>query len=186
MVSSEFKEAVSAKNLLRVRIMIKDSFVVDPTLVQMDEMLWYAKKNLPNLLVSYNGDVLENDHTKWTFETMNEELVQLVTNFSDIRINHLKEVVTKVMADEIEKIRANSTQTGSAANQDSIADLDAASSGLKKVKKVKKVVRGEARHINKVLDEVEKNRVWRPSDIKEIERAAKEILKVVRDYKKNR
>ena len=34
MVSQEFKASVADKNLLRTRIMLKDSFVVDPTFVQ--------------------------------------------------------------------------------------------------------------------------------------------------------
>ena len=54
MVSPEFKAVISKKNLLRVRIMLKDSFVVDPTFVQLDEMLSYAKNNLPGLLVPYD------------------------------------------------------------------------------------------------------------------------------------
>ena len=58
MVSPEFKAVISKKNLLRVRIMLKDSFVVDPTFVQLDEMLSYAKNNLPGLLVPYDGGYL--------------------------------------------------------------------------------------------------------------------------------
>ena len=105
MVSPEFKAVISKKNLLRVRIMLKDSFVVDPTFVQLDEMLSYAKNNLPGLLVPYDGGYLENDSLKWDCDMMNEELVQLVTNFSEARINHLKKVVAKVMAAKAKKTK---------------------------------------------------------------------------------
>ena len=105
MLSQEFKATVSDKNLLRTRIMLKDSFVVDPTFVQLDEMLSYARVYLPGLFVPFDGECLENDEAKWNDNVMNEELVQLVTNFSETRINHLKKVVSKVLKPEIEKIR---------------------------------------------------------------------------------
>ena len=88
MVSQEFKASVADKNLLRTRIMLKDSFVVDPTFVQLDEMLSYARGHLPDLFIPFDGECLENDIAKWNRDVMNEELVRLVTNFSEIRINH--------------------------------------------------------------------------------------------------
>jgi len=43
MVSPEFNSAVKTGNLLRVRIMLKDSLIVDPTFAQFNEMLAYAR-----------------------------------------------------------------------------------------------------------------------------------------------
>ena len=97
MVSQEFKASVADKNLLRTRIMLKDSFVVDPTLAQFDEMLSYASGHLPDLFTQFDGEYLENDISKWNRDVMNEELVRLVTNFSKTRIDHLKKVVSKVL-----------------------------------------------------------------------------------------
>ena len=54
MVSREFKAAVSDKNLLRTRIMLKDSFVVDPTFSQLSEMLSYVRTHLPGIFVSFD------------------------------------------------------------------------------------------------------------------------------------
>ena len=58
MVSPEFKAAIADKNLLRTRIMLKDSFVLDPTFAQLSEMLSYARANMPDLMVTYDGDYL--------------------------------------------------------------------------------------------------------------------------------
>lgn len=110
MISQEFKSAVANKNLLRTRIMLKDSFVVDPTFTQLREMLSYAKRMLPDLMVPFDDDPLEEDQTKWNHEVMNMELVQLVNNFSETRIAHLQKVVSKVIAPEIARATMQRSQ----------------------------------------------------------------------------
>ena len=81
MISPEFKAAIKGNNLLRTRIMLKDSFVLDPTFAQLDKMLAYARQYLPDLLVPFDKGTLENNTEKWDKAVMNEELVGLVTNF---------------------------------------------------------------------------------------------------------
>lgn len=105
MLSQEFKSAVAANNILRTRIMLKDSLVVDPTFRQANEMLAFAKQAMPGLFVPFDGGALESDPEKWDLELMNLELVQLVGNFSETRLLHIKKVISKVMAVEIQRAR---------------------------------------------------------------------------------
>lgn len=199
MVSPEFKSAVADKNLLRTRIMLKDSFVIDPTFMQLSEMLSYAKMNLPNLMVSYDGDYLEEDSSKWTSEIMNEELVQLVTNFSDIRISHLKKVVSKVLAKEAEVIKRkrlaqnaqNSRSAPSSLMPPARSTLNnvvgTSDSKAVKRKEALRKMSAEARKVNKVLFEVDENHNrWKLKNIDNLEQAAKEILRAVHEYRANR
>ena len=113
MVSSEFATAIKEKNLLRTRIMLKDSMIVDPTFAQFDEMLFYARKRLTELGVDHDGKCLEDDRTKWNEDLMNLELVELVTNFSHERIRHLKQVVPVVLADQIRRTAVSTTSNQS-------------------------------------------------------------------------
>lgn len=198
MVSPEFKAAVADKNLLRTRIMLKDSFVLDPTFTQLREMLSYAKANLSDLMVTYDGDYLEEDSSKWTSETMNEELVQLVTNFSDERINHLEKVVSKVLAKEAEAIKrkrlVQNAQNNRVAHSSpsfptrSISN-DVIGTSDPKTAKQREVLRkmsAEARKVNKVIYEVDANKNrWKPKNIDDLEQAAEEILRAVREYRAN-
>ena len=197
MISPEFKAAVSEKNLLRTRIMLKDSFVVDPTFAQLSEMLSYAKMYLPDLMVSYDDDYLEQDPSKWSFETMNEELVQLVNNFSDIRVNHLKEVVSKIFAKEAEMIRrkripqnAQNIRTTQQPLTPPIRSSLNISIGISNSKEVKRkealrIMSTEARKINKVIYKVDENHNrWTSQNVDDLECAAQEILKAVSEYKK--
>lgn len=197
MVSPEFKAAVADKNLLRTRIMLKDSFVLDPTFAQLSEMLSYAKANLSDLMVTYDGDYLEEDSSKWTSETMNEELVQLVTNFSDERINHLEKVVSKVLEKEAEAIERkrlsqntqnNRVPQSSPSSPTRSISNDVIGTSDPKAAKQKELLRkmsAEARKVNKVIYEVDvnKNR-WKQKNIDDLEQAAEEILRAVREYRK--
>ena len=45
-ITNDFMEAVKAGKMMRVRIMMKDSLLVDPTGVQFDEMERYAAEVL--------------------------------------------------------------------------------------------------------------------------------------------
>lgn len=186
MISPEFRTAISEKNLLRARIMLKDSFVVDPTFNQLDEMLSYARTNLPNLFVPFDGETLENDTTKWNETVMNEELVQLVTNFSEKRVSHLKEVVAKVLESEAAKIRRK--------RNEQIRQQPDSAQSTKKAPQTKKSARqnalrtlkSEADKIHGIVGEAESQGVWKLTNVEKMERAAREILKAAQKYKNNR
>jgi len=96
MLSPEFNSAIQNGNLLRVRIMLKDSLIVDPTFVQFNEMFAYARQTLPTILVPFDNGDLEDDCSKWDKDLMNMELVEIVNNFSEARIDHLKKVISIV------------------------------------------------------------------------------------------
>lgn len=110
MISPEFEKAVMAGNLLLTRIMLKDSMLLDPTFCQFDEMLSYAKSYFPNLFVPFDGEMLETNETLWNRAVMDQELTLLVTNFSEVRVNHLKKVVAKVLAEKADSIRRKRLQ----------------------------------------------------------------------------
>lgn len=192
MISPEFKAAIKGNNLLRTRIMLKDSFVLDPTFAQLEEMLAYARQYLPDLLVPFDKGTLENDTEKWDKAVMNEELVGLVTNFSEERIRHLKEVVSKVLGAEAEKLRQ---QRNRLKNQN--PDSQKSNHYNEAPKNVKEKNRHKAlgrlsEGANKIELEMKQVkqpggwRSWRRSSIDKIEEAAKEILSAVQDYRKNK
>lgn len=192
MVSQEFKASVADKNLLRTRIMLKDSFVVDPTLAQFDEMLSYASGHLPDLFIPFDGECLENDIAKWNRDVMNEELVRLVTNFSEIRINHLKKVVSKVLEPEIAKIRRKRMEQSTrppVSSQSSPPPVSRESSPLIREanrRKALRVLQSEGNKIEEILTKVKAQPGWKAANVDDMERAAREILKAAKVYKNNR
>ena len=189
MISQEFKSAVANKNLLRTRIMLKDSFVVDPTFTQLREMLSYAKRMLPDLMVPFDDDPLEEDQTKWNHEVMNMELVQLVNNFSETRIAHLQKVVSKVIAPQPALQRSQQSpapQSRTPYSSSSLSGYATAPTPEELSNQALQQVMTEGTKISKVLQTVKNTKKWELSQINELEKAARQLLQATQNYKANR
>ena len=196
MLSSEYKASVSNRNLLRTRIMLKDSLVVDPTFVQFDEMYGYAEKNFTDLLDIYDDGFLEKDESKWNKDVMNEELSQLVANFSQQRIEHLKKVVASVLKLEAERItnerKMAKSQQASLHKPDCPANYN--SSGNKYntqscISNKRKEATDAIIHYAKKIEKIVKTRsqeTYKTTDIDEIASAAKYIWDKYGIYKNSK
>lgn len=115
-ITNEFMEAVQEGKILRVRIMLKDSLLIDPTAEQFDEMMRYADEKLGNIYVEHNGETLNFDEASWNENYLNRQLVTFVDNFSKERVDLLKAMVRYLYKDKTEKIeaeRANKAERGS-------------------------------------------------------------------------
>ena len=91
-ITNEFKEAAKSGNILRLRIMMKDSLLVDKSFKQFDEMETFVK-DIDGLYDEHDGEDLSTDKSLWTIDYMNTKMVEIVNNFSHERINHLKAIV---------------------------------------------------------------------------------------------
>lgn len=94
-LSDAFKEAVREGNITRIRIMMKNSLLVDPTFVRFKEME-KAAQSVPGLYDKHDGRIFIEDENSWTDDYMNRLMVQVVGNFSHERVEHLKKVVQKL------------------------------------------------------------------------------------------
>lgn len=90
MLTKEFKEAVAQGNLLSVRIMLKDSLLIDTSFKQFDEMVEFAESKL-------DGVWIDNEDDKESFsqsdDNLNNILVGLVNDFSKKRVKYLKTII---------------------------------------------------------------------------------------------
>lgn len=91
-LTEAFKEAVKSGNIRRVRIMMKNSLLVDPSFKEFDEMENKAE-SMKGLYDVHDGKDFEKDKAKWNDNYMNEQMVKLISNFSRERIEHVKKVV---------------------------------------------------------------------------------------------
>lgn len=102
MLDRNFKNAVDSNNIGLVRIMLKDSLMIDPTGKIFDELLNYAQESLESkLLEKHDGEKFIYDKKFWTEDYFNQEMIKLLDNFSLERINFLKEVCKFIYADYI-------------------------------------------------------------------------------------
>lgn len=100
-LTNEYIEAVSSNKKTRVRIMLKDIMLVDPTMKSFEEMLSYAEKNMESLYDVHDGEVLNESESAWTEDYMNQQMVSVVTNFSKERISLLKNIVRYLYGSKI-------------------------------------------------------------------------------------
>ncbi len=113
-ITNEFKEAVDSGKKIRVRIMLKDNMLVDPTMKQFDEMMYYALSKMPDLYDEHDEEVLKQDSSEWNEAYLNHQMVTVVNNFSKERIDLLKNIVKYIYRDKAEHIRQEEYTTNSA------------------------------------------------------------------------
>lgn len=117
-LTREFTDAVDAGKKIRVRIMLKDIMLVDPSLNTFNEMLEYAEKNMEDLYDCHDGEELIKDSESWDEEYMNQQMVSVVNNFSKERLDILRKIVRKIYASKIqpEKNVKSTNSTSSSSN----------------------------------------------------------------------
>lgn len=110
-ISIDFKNAVSEGKMRLVRIILKDSLIIDPTFSEFNEMYNYAKGNMEDLLEDFDDGELDNDKNNWSEDYMNGLKVELMGNFSRKRIDHLKQICSYLYKDKV-KVKAIGPQRG--------------------------------------------------------------------------
>ena len=91
-LTNAFYEAVKSGNVRRVRIMMSDSLLVDPTFEEFHAME-KAAASMTGLYDEHDGKELIKDQSRWKDDYMDRVMVKVLSNFSHERIDHLKEVV---------------------------------------------------------------------------------------------
>lgn len=98
-LSNEFKEAVEQGKTTRVKIMLKDSLLLDPSCKEFDEMMGYASNKMGSLIEQHDGELLKPSED-WNEDYLNDEMVAVVNNFSKERVDLLKGIVKKLFANK--------------------------------------------------------------------------------------
>ena len=91
-LTNAFYEAVQSGNIRRVRIMMQDSLLIDPTFAEFNAMEKVAS-SMAGLYDKHDGKDLIEDRNLWNDDYMDKVMVKVLSNFSHERIDHLKEVV---------------------------------------------------------------------------------------------
>ena len=162
-LTKEFVDAVSQGKLLRVRIMLKDSLLVDTSFELFNEMLRYTEPRLKELWVS---DEEDEDVFSQSPDELNLILVGLVTRFSKRRVKHLMGMI--------------STMYPSKTKPNNCGDINRETGII--IKKTKAVVKEffglqeNKRKINEVCSSIVSKKQIDISDIAAIRNAARNII----------
>lgn len=100
--TKEFTDAVEQKNRLRVRIMLKDAFLLDKTGDTFDKMEQYAAERMPELYEAHDEEILLKQPEQWTIDYFNDQMVKVVSNFSRERVALLKKMAAALFGEKAE------------------------------------------------------------------------------------
>ena len=132
-LTNAFFEAVDKKNILR--IMMKDSLLVDLSFKQFNEMSKYVK-NIEGMYDEHDDKKcpFEEDKSKWDKNYMDKQMTQLfIGNFSKKRIEHIKKVIDYIYKDE--KKNVNESTNMNASQMIELPKLKDAKKALNDIKK---------------------------------------------------
>jgi len=182
-ISCEFAQAVQDKNLLRVRIMLKDSLLVDRTFSLFDEMQKYASsRGLNPWANSYCP--LEKAAKPWTEDTMNYELTALVNDFTIEHVDYVKAIISNVYKSSISS-RQDSYVKQKSQGAETLRNQSAGVNNYRSASNIATdnlydIIIQESKSIRKILrsneDEYSGKRRWLDKDIDSIGRHAQKIV----------
>ena len=94
-VSQTFKNAVFARDLLKIRLLMCNELLLDPTFRSFSEMQKEVE-GISELYVPFDGSDLDTDSAKWNNSYLGLQQTKLVSNFCPERIEHVKEIIRKL------------------------------------------------------------------------------------------
>ena len=156
-LTNAFFKAVDEKNISRLRIMMKDSLLVDLSFKQFNEMSNYVK-NIEGMYDEHDDKAcpFEEDKSKWDKNYMDKQMTQLfVGNFSKKRIEHIKKVINYIYRNEKKNVNESTNVT-----TPQIIELP-------KLKDAKKALNDIKKECEKALKEKEPSKII-PKDLKTI------------------
>ena len=127
----------------------------------------------------YDGGDMKKFSSEWDWAALNDELVKLVDNFSEDRIQNLRLMVKKVIGVPRNEISDEQRKE----RQDALRKMSTAGENVKKVidhVTVHPRLQNKVGMAGKVI-----STKWSLTDVADMEKAAKDILNAVKQYKDN-
>jgi hypothetical protein len=94
-ITKAFEQYVKDRDVLKIRISMNDSLLVDPTFNKFKEMESLAlSQGIDKLYEEYNGKSFVDAKSEWNDRYMARQMNELVDNFSKERVKHVKEIIS--------------------------------------------------------------------------------------------
>lgn len=96
-----FKEELRKNNILKIRLMMKNSLLYDPSFKTFNEMEKLAEEYKVNIWQDSSCEDFIKQKQSWTMDDVNYELTAIVSDFTKERIVYLKELIANVYSKDI-------------------------------------------------------------------------------------
>lgn len=105
-MNKEIKKLADAGDIKSLKYIFVDSLDVDPTFVQYEEEYNYCKSVSGLLEVHVELTPFSEDKDDWNEEYWTKLKMDLLKNFSDKRMSHMRDVAKVFLADKVQRILA--------------------------------------------------------------------------------
>lgn len=188
-LTPEFETAVRNNNLLRVRIMLKDSLLVDKRFVQFTEMRRYAERSGVNFWMEKTEELEIKPKGSWNEDLMNLELTKLVNDFTKEHLAYCQAIVEKVYGisspDNQAYSAASAKSTTASSNYAKHGGISASLSSNDE--NYKAIINGVTR-MKRILEKnkTRNERIWKFQDIEALQEEAKRVSRACENIKSRR
>ena len=187
-VSSEFAKTVQEKNVLRIRIMLKDSLLVDKSFSKYKELLDYAEAQGIEVWMTQE-DPIEHAEKPWTLDLMNYELTALVNDFTRAHVQYVQKIITEVYKGKSALGNRESSQpleTGLCTRPPSkLSTSDGRKNRSNTNDSSYKIIEEESKTIERIVRNSKEKR-WLLDDIEKIKDSARRIEDACEDIRRRR
>ena len=174
-VSSEFEKTVQENHILRIRIMLKDSLLVDKSFSKYKELLTYAETQGVEVWMTQE-DPIEHAKKPWTLDLMNYELTALVNDFTREHVQYVQQIIKEVYKGEGSQESSQILQVGTGKQPTSSPpSSDVKKAGSNTNDSSYKTIEEESKNIERIV-RASKKKVWREDDIEKIKESARRIV----------
>lgn len=185
-ISSEFAQAVRDENKLRIRIMLKDSLLIDKSFRLFDEMQAYAMAQ--GVSPWADADVpLEKAEKPWTEDIMNYELTALVNDFTREHVNYIKQIIAdlyKVSASDQQAQRVYNAQHSPQQMVQPAKRIDSKPSQVGGKSDPYETIVLDWRRIKRILSRTTNEGKWYSDDINSIKHYAQDIVDICNEIQR--
>lgn len=192
-VSVDFEEAVRLGDIIKIRIMLKNSLLMDHTFYTFDQMKSYATSKNVQFMVEPQQKLHKKAEPEWTNDLLNEELVILIREFTEERVEYIKLLIKHIYSSKQHKdISSISERSRKPLKQDALHNNRRDKVALNNRVNVRKKdnrehydeISKKSKQVQCIVDGSIKKRAWKIAEIKvilqhvkAIEDACNQILK---------
>lgn len=98
-VSNEFIQAVSKQDVLEIRLILKNSLLLDTSFRKYKEMLAYVERSGINIWME--SKPIERKERPWSMDLMNYELTAIINDFSKDHMQYLQDIISYIYRENV-------------------------------------------------------------------------------------
>lgn len=157
-ISNEFKQAVMNKDILEIRLLLKNSLLLDTSFGKYREMLNYVNSSGVNIWI--DSKPVDRKEKPWTKDLMNYELTAIVNDYSEDHMQYLQDIISYVYNGRTEQPRNYEINANARSINSDRATRDVLEYGKEMVSDIKQEVQNEVSAIelrekkNKIIKEL--------------------------------